>query len=152
MGHSRVYAIGPVLPLSHGGGPTLDHVMSWLDASEDNHMLYVCFGSLAVLTKEQTLALASGLEKSGVHFVWVVKGEDSPRGNILDGFEDRVAGRGLVIRGWAPLVEVLPHLSRGSVSNALRLELRGGSGGRWRVDADVADVCGPVYRCVFGGG
>ncbi|ESQ27782.1 hypothetical protein EUTSA_v10018506mg [Eutrema salsugineum] len=115
LGHDRVWAVGPVLPVSEGnnrGGPTsvsVDHVMSWLDARADSHVVYVCFGSQAVLTKEQTLALASGLEKSGVHFVWAVKEDSSPRGNILEGFEDRVAGRGLVIRGWAPQVAVLRH-------------------------------------------
>ncbi|CAA7043182.1 unnamed protein product [Microthlaspi erraticum] len=124
MGHSRVWAVGPVLPLSDGGnrgGPTsvpVDHVMSWLDAREDNQVVYVCFGSQTVLTKEQTLALASGLEKSSVHFVWAIKEpvqeEDSTRGNILDGFEDRVAGRGLVIRGWAPQVAVLRHRAVGA--------------------------------------
>lgn len=122
MGHDRVWAVGPILPLSDGnrGGPTsvsVDHVMSWLDAREDDHVVYVCFGSQTVLTKEQTLALASGLEKSGVHFIWAVKEPvegESPRGNILDGFDDRVAGRGLVIRGWAPQVAVLRHRAVGA--------------------------------------
>lgn len=122
MGHDRVWAVGPVLPVSEGnrGGPTsvsVDHVMSWLDAREDNHVVYVCFGSQVLLTKEQTLALASALEKSGVHFVWAVKEpaeRDSTRGNILEGFEDRVAGRGLVIRGWAPQVAVLQHRAVGA--------------------------------------
>ncbi|CAH8258093.1 unnamed protein product [Arabidopsis lyrata] len=122
MGHDCVWAVGPILPLSDGnrGGPTsvsVDHVMSWLDAREDDHVVYVCFGSQTVLTKEQTLALASGLEKSGVHFIWAVKEPvegESPRGNILDGFDDRVAGRGLVIRGWAPQVAVLRHRAVGA--------------------------------------
>ncbi|XP_023642898.1 UDP-glycosyltransferase 89B1 [Capsella rubella] len=122
MGHDRVWAVGPILPVSGNdrGGPnsvSVDHVMSWLDAREDDHVVYVCFGSQAVLTKEQTLAIASGLEKSGVHFVWAVKEpveKDSPRGNILDGFDDRVAGRGLVIRGWAPQVAVLRHRAVGA--------------------------------------
>lgn len=122
MGHDRVWAVGPIIPLSgdNRGGPTsvsVDHVMSWLDAREDNHVVYVCFGSQVVLTKEQTLALASGLEKSGVHFIWAVKEpveKDSTRGNILDGFDDRVAGRGLVIRGWAPQVAVLRHRAVGA--------------------------------------
>ncbi|CAN8234953.1 unnamed protein product [Cochlearia groenlandica] len=125
MGRDRVWAVGPILPLfenTNRGGPSsvsVDHVMSWLDARDDSHVVYVCFGSQAVLTKDQTLALASGLEKSGVHFIWAVKEpaeEDSTTrgGNILSGFEDRVAGRGLVIRGWAPQVAVLRHRAVGA--------------------------------------
>ncbi|CAF2182233.1 unnamed protein product [Brassica napus] len=122
MGHDRVWAVGPVLPVSQGdrGGRTsvsVDHVMSWLDARADNNVVYVCFGSQVLLSGEQTLALASALEKSGVHFVWAVKEpveRGSTRGNILEGFEDRVAGRGLVIRGWAPQVAVLQHRAVGA--------------------------------------
>lgn len=122
MGHDRVWAVGPVLPVSQGdrGGRTsvsVDHVMSWLDARADNHVVYVCFGSQVLLSGEQTLALASALEKSGVHFVWAVKEpveRGSTRGKILEGFEDRVAGRGLVIRGWAPQVVVLQHRAVGA--------------------------------------
>ncbi|KFK41826.1 hypothetical protein AALP_AA2G176500 [Arabis alpina] len=122
MGHERVWAVGPILPVTNGGGNrggrssvSVDHVMSWLDAREDNHVVYVCFGSQAVLTKDQTLALASGLEKSRVHFVWALKDpvEEDLR-IFFDGFEDSVSGRGLVIRGWAPQVDVLRHRAVGA--------------------------------------
>ncbi|XP_010519205.1 PREDICTED: UDP-glycosyltransferase 89B1 [Tarenaya hassleriana] len=119
MAYDRVWAVGPILPPpghdNDRGGPTtlpIDHLMTWLDARDDGHVIYVCFGSQTVLTEAQVRALASGLEKSGTHFVWVIK--DSACDTIPGGFEDRVTGRGLVIRGWAPQVAVLNHRAVGA--------------------------------------
>ncbi|KAK2665015.1 hypothetical protein Ddye_003589 [Dipteronia dyeriana] len=46
-----------------------------------------------------------GLEASGQNFIWVVKKEDW----LPEGFETRMVGRGLIIRGWAPQVLILDH-------------------------------------------
>lgn len=59
-------------------------------------------------------ALAFGLEQSGIRFVWVVKSVSTEKmadgyGVIPDGFEDRVSGRGMVIKGWASQVLILSH-------------------------------------------
>ena len=40
--------------------------LSWLDACEDHKVVYVCFGSQAILTNNQMEKFAFGLEKSGV--------------------------------------------------------------------------------------
>ncbi|MBA0815320.1 hypothetical protein Gohar_021079, partial [Gossypium harknessii] len=41
--------------------------------------------------------LANGLEKSGTRFIWVVKpGTTNGFGDVPDGFEERVAGQGIV--------------------------------------------------------
>ncbi|KAM7280473.1 hypothetical protein ACFE04_007607 [Oxalis oulophora] len=79
-GENRVWAVGPILPDSssgsnRGGSSTqpVDDVIGWLDKREVNSVVYVCFGSVAVLSNEQMEALALALEKSGVHFVWSVK-------------------------------------------------------------------------------
>jgi hypothetical protein len=50
-------------------------------------------------------ALSYGLEKSMAHFVWVVKTSTAQQcedgyGVAPDKFDERVAGRGLVIRRW----------------------------------------------------
>ncbi|KAE8786381.1 UDP-glycosyltransferase 73E1-like [Hordeum vulgare] len=53
--------------------------------------------------------LAAGLEASNRAFIWVAKETD-----VLDiGFDARVEGRGLVIRGWAPQMTILSHPSVG---------------------------------------
>ncbi|CAN1138124.1 UDP-glycosyltransferase 89B2 [Linum perenne] len=113
LGHDRVWAVGPLQsPTSDGGTSSrVADLEAWLDTCEDDKVVYVCFGSEAVLTVDQSNALASGLEKSGVRFVWKVEGGGSL---IPEGFEDRVAGRGMVIRGWAPQVMILNHRSVGA--------------------------------------
>ncbi|KAI4357951.1 hypothetical protein L6164_001864 [Bauhinia variegata] len=63
-------------------------------------------------------ALANGLERSKTRFIWVVKvgmiqQQDNGYGMVPDGFEDRVSGRGLVIRGWVPQVAILNHRAVG---------------------------------------
>nr|POE60679.1 udp-glycosyltransferase 89b2 [Quercus suber] len=112
MGHDRVWAVGPVLPSGpnqRGGSSSgkVEEILTWLDTCEDCKVVYMCFGSQAILNNNQMEKLAIGLEKSGVQFVWVVKEPtevhvDGDNNTVPQGFEDRVAGRGLVIRGWAP--------------------------------------------------
>lgn len=131
LGHARVWAVGPLLPSKEvgstergGSGPVpAGEVMSWLDEHPDASVVYVCFGSQVVLTRRQMEALANGLDKSATRFVWSVKGPtrgheavggQSGLGVVPAGFEDRVAGRGLIIRGWAPQVATLSHRAIGA--------------------------------------
>lgn len=115
MGHKRVWAVGPVSllnksPATTGRGgansvSTVD-VLSWLhEYGSDGSVLYVCFGSQVLLTRGQIEALAKGLEESQIRFILAVKSLTY----IPEGFEDRVAGRGFVIKGWAPQVAILSH-------------------------------------------
>ncbi|OWM90344.1 hypothetical protein CDL15_Pgr014646 [Punica granatum] len=119
MGHDRVWATGPLLPpeadsFSRGGSSSVlaDDMVSWLDSRKDGSVVYVCFGSQVRLAEEQMTALALGMEKSGANFVWVVRA-DGPM-KVLEGFEDRVAGRGFVIKGWAPQLPILNHRAMGA--------------------------------------
>jgi hypothetical protein len=57
----------------------------------------------------QVAELAAGLEASNRPFVWVAKEADG----LDSGFDARVEGRGLVIRGWAPQMTILSHPSVG---------------------------------------
>ncbi|KAI3429220.1 PI3K/PI4K domain-containing protein [Psidium guajava] len=124
MGHRRVYSVGPLNLIGLDGGPGAtdtgpgSDVLGWLDGCPDGSVLYVCFGSQKLMTKEQMEALASGLERSGVRFVWVVKTPTAKQaeegyGAVPDGFEARVAGRGRVLTGWAPQVPILRHRAVG---------------------------------------
>ncbi|PIA57609.1 hypothetical protein AQUCO_00600378v1 [Aquilegia coerulea] len=121
VGHERVWAVGPIELLGCSNGPAATDrggvssvsavdVLSWLDQCSDaSSVVYVCFGSQVLLTRGQMEALAKGLEESGVQFIIVVKSETF----IPEGFEDRVAGRGFVIKGWAPQVSILSHRAVG---------------------------------------
>ncbi|KAF8389882.1 hypothetical protein HHK36_024400 [Tetracentron sinense] len=126
LGHDRVWAVGPLLPpvddplKPRGGSSSVAavDVISWLDTCHDDSVVYACFGSQAVLRNKHMDELAAGLERSGVRFVWAVKEATSGHagreyGRVPDGFEERVGGRGLVIRGWAPQVAILSHRAVG---------------------------------------
>lgn len=128
LGHERVWSVGPVLPpdeddnsnnsgsSNRGGSSSVlaSEILAWLDTCEDHSVVYVCFGSQAVLTNKQMEELTIALEKSGVKFILsakrATKGHVSnDYGVIPSWFEEKVAGRGLVIRDWAPQVLILRH-------------------------------------------
>ncbi|KAA0037144.1 hypothetical protein IC582_013482 [Cucumis melo] len=91
-----------------------DQCLKWLDSKNPDSVLYVSFGSLASLTNSQLLEIAKGLEATGQNFIWVVKKAKGDQEEWLpEGFEKRVEGKGLIIRGWAPQVLILDHRSIG---------------------------------------
>ncbi|XP_047333054.1 UDP-glycosyltransferase 89B2-like [Impatiens glandulifera] len=119
-GHDRVWAVGPLLSPDHGLRLRLGEDLSaWLDDKPENSVVYICFGSHFMLTKEQMEDLAGALCWSEVHFIWVVndriKGqEEIGYGEIPVGLEDTVGSKGFVIRGWAPQVAILRHRAVGT--------------------------------------
>ncbi|OIW04694.1 hypothetical protein TanjilG_06760 [Lupinus angustifolius] len=108
FGHQRFFAVGPLCSNRVESDPDgRSEVLKWLDQwEEDGSVLYVCFGSQKVLRKEQIESLAFGLEHSGTRFIWVLK---DGNGSLPNGFEDRVSGRGLIVKGWVPQVAILGH-------------------------------------------
>ncbi|EYU37648.1 hypothetical protein ABFS82_02G037100 [Erythranthe guttata] len=82
-----------------------EYCSSWLDSKKPNSVLYVCFGSMAFFQTPQLHEIAKGLENSGREFVWAVK----ENAQLDEEFEARIEGRGLIIRGWAPQVQILDH-------------------------------------------
>ncbi|KAI4975631.1 hypothetical protein ZWY2020_049238 [Hordeum vulgare] len=118
LGFRRVRAVGPLAPEADAaakrGGETAvaaADLCAWLDKFEDKSVVYISFGSMAVLQPAHAKALATALEKTGVAFVWAV----GPTVTLPDGFEERAAagGRGTVICGWAPQVAALRHRAVG---------------------------------------
>lgn len=126
VGRGRVFAVGPLSLLggvdTKGRGKsdsdTGDDALAWLDGCPDGSVLYVCFGSQKLLKTAQIEALAIALEQSRTRFIWVVKTVTVQQvadgyGSVPDGFEERVLGRGMVIKGWAPQVSILGHQAVG---------------------------------------
>ncbi|XP_047323300.1 7-deoxyloganetic acid glucosyltransferase-like [Impatiens glandulifera] len=88
--------------------------MSWLDSKPNNSVIYVSFGSLSILTREQLVEFWHGLVSSGKCFLWVIRPE-----SIVDGdggvpreLEVGTKERGYIV-GWAPQEEVLGHRAVG---------------------------------------
>ncbi|KAK7362599.1 hypothetical protein VNO77_04716 [Canavalia gladiata] len=89
--------------------------LKWLDKKEVNSVVYVSFGSMVDLPNSQLLEIASGLEVSKQQFIWVVgKRKEEGEEWLPEGFEKRIEGRGLIIRGWAPQVLILEHEAIGA--------------------------------------
>ncbi|GAA0181731.1 transferase [Lithospermum erythrorhizon] len=84
--------------------------ISWLDSQAPRSVLYVSFGSIVVLTREQILEFWHGLVNSGKPFLWVLR-LDGPSG-ILDELRLSTSERGR-ITNWAPQEKVLGHASVG---------------------------------------
>ncbi|OAY54661.1 hypothetical protein MANES_03G092400v8 [Manihot esculenta] len=125
MGHERVFGVGPLSLLgsdnsSRGNADSnsFTHVFDWLDECPDGSVVYICFGSQKLMSKAQMEAIALGLVKSTARFIWVVKMGTTEQVEdgydvVPHGFEERVAGRGLIIRGWSPQVMLLSHRAVG---------------------------------------
>ncbi|OVA19029.1 UDP-glucuronosyl/UDP-glucosyltransferase [Macleaya cordata] len=87
------------------------YVLNWLDSKKPNSVIYISFGSVSRFSNDQLLEIATGLEDSGVSFVWVVRTiQNNEEEKFLpEDFEERMEGKGLIIRDWAPQVLILDH-------------------------------------------
>ncbi|CAK8543948.1 unnamed protein product [Lathyrus sativus] len=126
----KVWCIGPV---SLSNTDSLDKVqrgnnkknvsadewihLKWVDSQKPGSVIYACLGSLCNLAPLQMIELGLALEATKRPFIWVIR-----EGNQLDelkkwieasGFEERIKGRGIVIKGWAPQLLILSHPSVG---------------------------------------
>ncbi|KAF8395865.1 hypothetical protein HHK36_019820 [Tetracentron sinense] len=126
-----VWAIGPLLPISskeyeRGGkmpGLSPEICIEWLDQHPPNTVVYVSFGSQNSVPAAQMFELANGLEQSGKSFIWVLRnptgfdvGESFRNEWLPKGFQERMteSKRGLIVRNWAPQMEILSHRSTGA--------------------------------------
>ncbi|KAJ4787588.1 Glycosyltransferase [Rhynchospora pubera] len=119
------YCIGPLVtaPDKEVTHPCL----RWLDAQPKKSVVYVSFGSSGKFSIEKLTEIAFGIEKSGHKFLWVVRNppNDDPKepydplaepdldALLPEGFLDRTKEQGIVVKSWAPQVEVLNHDSIG---------------------------------------
>ncbi|CAA0812771.1 UDP-glycosyltransferase 73B1 [Striga hermonthica] len=126
----RFFAAGPFNPVGgeFGSGPR-HRCLDWLDRQAAGTVVLVSFGTTCSFTEEQVGEVAKGLERSGQSFVWVVREAD--RADIFaapaaeggsfgrrkngweEGFEERVRDRGILVRDWAPQLQILAHPSTG---------------------------------------
>ena len=137
-GKKQHWALGPFNPLTKMTTTPLrtndnnksknprHRCLEWLDKQAPMSVLLVSFGTTTSLTGEQIKELAIGLERSKQKFIWVLRDADKGdvfssssgegrRAKLPEGYEERVGGRGvgLVVRDWAPQLEILGHSSTG---------------------------------------
>lgn len=122
-----VYCIGPLIQTKNRKGIDTSEVpecITWLNSQPSKTVVFLCFGSLGLFSEKQLKEIANGLERSGARFLWVVRNPppletqtvsvetqtDPDLASLLpDGFLERTRDRGLVVKSWAPQVEVLNH-------------------------------------------
>ncbi|KAJ8551949.1 hypothetical protein K7X08_028392 [Anisodus acutangulus] len=120
----KQWALGPFNPVELEIPTTAinrHYSLEWLDKQPVNSVIFVSFGSTTSLSEEEIKELAIGLEQSQQRFIWVLR--DADKGDIFtgdvrkcqlpEGYEERVSERGLVMRDWAPQLEILGHVSTG---------------------------------------
>ncbi|XP_065869086.1 UDP-glycosyltransferase 88A1 [Euphorbia lathyris] len=132
-----IFCIGPLIATRNEKDFTVNGVgnlkdglpewLTWLDSQPSRSVVFLCFGSLGLFSKEQLMEIAIGLERSGQRFLWVVRNPpaiekglaisaqaDPDLDSLLpDGFLTRTKDRGYVVKSWAPQVAVLNHDSVG---------------------------------------
>ncbi|GAB2274531.1 hypothetical protein Dimus_009298 [Dionaea muscipula] len=91
--------------------------MAWLDNQPLRSVVYICFGTTGILTKDEFIELWHGLVDSNKRFLWVM-GPDIVQGvssedNLLTELVEKADGRGYLIK-WAPQKQVLAHPAVGS--------------------------------------
>ncbi|KAJ4963279.1 hypothetical protein NE237_023218 [Protea cynaroides] len=130
-----VYYIGPLVADADGraedgdgSGPV--ECLSWLDAQPSRSVVFLCFGSRGTFSAAQLKEIATGLERSGQRFLWVVRDppltdeevrtrsssrheEPDLEALLPEGFLGRTKDRGMMVKTWAPQVQVLSKESVG---------------------------------------
>ncbi|KAF2321083.1 hypothetical protein GH714_033719 [Hevea brasiliensis] len=120
---AKAWHIGPILLCNNnfedksnrGKEASIDEneCLKWLDSNKPNSVVYICFGTVSNFPDSQLLEIAMGLEDSGQQFIWAVrKNKNNQQENVVwlpEGFEERMEGKGLIIRGWAPQLSILEH-------------------------------------------
>uniref|UniRef100_A0A0D9VG33 UDP-glycosyltransferases domain-containing protein n=1 Tax=Leersia perrieri TaxID=77586 RepID=A0A0D9VG33_9ORYZ len=124
-----VYTVGPLpqLALARVDGavvgaslwPEDGGCLEWLRGRPPRSVLYVNFGSIVVVTREQLVELAWGLARSGHDFVWVIRDDQAkgggcnPIGMFPPEFAEEIKGRGYVT-SWCPQEALLRHEAIGA--------------------------------------
>ncbi|GLJ28397.1 hypothetical protein SUGI_0558860 [Cryptomeria japonica] len=125
----QIRTIGPLVPSAFldGNNPQDQDVgthlwkaascIDWLSTKKASPVVYVSFGSVAVLSKEKIIEIALGLKASQHSFLWVIRPEHSKEEendihDFLQGFCEETMDQGLVV-SWCPQIAVLNHPSMG---------------------------------------
>ena len=108
----NLVAVGPLIPSgkSFGGDVSKDYI-EWLNSKPESSVIYVAFGSLTVLMKQQMEEIARGLLGCGRPFLWVIRAKENGEEEKLSCREE-LEQMGMIVP-WCSQVEVLSHPSLG---------------------------------------
>ncbi|OEL26640.1 Anthocyanidin 3-O-glucosyltransferase, partial [Dichanthelium oligosanthes] len=130
-------AVGPYHLLPGAAAPAGDPhgCLAWLDRLPDGAVVYVSFGTVATLPPDELRELATGLEATGVPFLWSLREELWPL--LPPGFQGRTRAKGSsgLLVPWAPQAAVLRHLAQMNARAVAEL---------WRFGTSFDDDSGPM--------
>uniref|UniRef100_A0A0D9V490 Glycosyltransferase n=1 Tax=Leersia perrieri TaxID=77586 RepID=A0A0D9V490_9ORYZ len=107
--HLPVVPVGPLLETDNGAA-VQDDCTEWLDARPPRSVVFVAFGSLVVIGRDESAELAEGLASTGRPFLWVARDrDDNSRGIVPD---ESSAGESKVV-AWCDQRRVLAHRAVG---------------------------------------
>ncbi|KAF8648000.1 hypothetical protein HU200_065035 [Digitaria exilis] len=111
VGPPRAWPVGPLClarPSPTTPAEATAVCMRWLDdkVAAGRGVLYVALGTMMAVAGAQLTEVADGLERSGLDFLWAVRPADA---DLCACFEERVRGRGMVVRDWVDQFAILRH-------------------------------------------
>ncbi|CAM6099583.1 unnamed protein product [Calypogeia fissa] len=118
----KIHKLFPVGPLSNAASFKdrcfVEHLNSqrpdclkWLDSRPPQSVVYICVGSVVLLSSDQIRELALAMEGSNLSFLWATnKGSE---GSLPPGFQERTKANIMIVWGWVPQLQILGHSSIG---------------------------------------
>ncbi|KAL0897185.1 hypothetical protein Bca101_081146 [Brassica carinata] len=88
----------------------VNECLDWLDSKPPGSVIYVSFGSLAVLKDDQMIEVLAGLKQTGHNFLWVVRETETKK--FPSNYIEEIGERGLIVN-WSPQLQILAHKSTG---------------------------------------
>ncbi|XP_065628818.1 crocetin glucosyltransferase, chloroplastic-like [Quercus suber] len=111
----NLVAVGPLVPYAilDGRDPSngSKNYIKWLNSKSESSVIYVSFGTMLVLKKQQMEEIARGLLDFGRPFLWVIRAKESGEEEKLSCREE-LEQMGMIVPGCSQ-VEVLSHPSLG---------------------------------------
>ncbi|KAL2897097.1 UDP-glycosyltransferase 90A1 [Bienertia sinuspersici] len=112
--HAKFWCVGPLcladekpILLERSEKPEW---ITWLDKKlvQGKPVLYVAFGSQAEISNDQLKEITIGLLESSVDFLWALRIKPHQE-EILNGFDEKLKDKGLVVRSWVEQRDILDH-------------------------------------------
>ncbi|KAJ0231171.1 UDP-glycosyltransferase 75D1 [Hirschfeldia incana] len=115
----KIVPVGPLITSRTNAGTNAEYG-EWLDTKTDSSVVYISFGTVAVLSKKQLVELCKALIQSRRPFLWVITdksyrskedGEEKEE-EIVRSFREELDEIGMVV-SWCDQFRVLKHRSIG---------------------------------------
>ncbi|MQM16224.1 hypothetical protein Taro_049178 [Colocasia esculenta] len=142
--HNLVRALDPAHIATAGLWRENQTCLAWLDAQPSKSVVFVSFGSLAVLSRAQLLEFWHGLLNTRHRFLWVIRpdllDETGGPGDLPFELTQEAKEKGCLVVEWAPQQAVLAHPAVGAF-----LTHSGWNSTLESIGAGVPMVCWPLF-------